>query len=139
MENIEKRMEKAKYDLRNINLLDIVNYKIGNEIVNLNDLELINEVVIYSIDNIKEQDKNVLELDTVVTVSQAIKQIKNEIKYQIDNIDNIDNIKENINMLLDFITKIKNDNLNTNDIIKIYYNEMGEFYYELLERGKENE
>lgn len=67
MENIIKRIEQAKYNINDINLLDIVNYKIGNEIVNLNDLELINEVVTYSINNIKEENKRDSEREIKLT------------------------------------------------------------------------
>ena len=54
-----KKIEEENYDLRNIDLLSIVHFKLYDSIVSLKELENIKELIDYSISLIKEEDKEV--------------------------------------------------------------------------------
>lgn len=53
MENIIKEIKRQKYNINDIKLLDIIHYKLHNEIISLEELEKIKELINYSIENIK--------------------------------------------------------------------------------------
>lgn len=53
MENIIKEIKRHKYNINDIKLLDIIHYKLHNEIISLEELEKIKELINYSIENIR--------------------------------------------------------------------------------------
>lgn len=54
MENIIKEIKRQKYNINDIKLLDIISYKLYNEIISLEELEKIKELIDYTIENLKE-------------------------------------------------------------------------------------
>lgn len=61
MENIIKEIKRQKYNINDIKLLDIIHYKLHNEIISLEELEKIKELINYSIENIKgEKMKHII-------------------------------------------------------------------------------
>ena len=54
MENIIKEIKRQKYNINGIKLLDIISYKLYNEIISLEELEKIKELIDYTIENLKE-------------------------------------------------------------------------------------
>ena len=58
--DILKKIEEENYDLRNIDLLSIVHFKLYDSIVSLKELENIKELIDYSISLMKEEDKGVI-------------------------------------------------------------------------------
>lgn len=54
MENIIKEIKKQKYNINDIKLLDIIHYKLYNEIISIEELEKIKELIDYTIENLKE-------------------------------------------------------------------------------------
>ena len=55
MENIIKEIKKQKYNINDIKLLDIIHYKLHNEIISLEELETIKDLIDSSIVNIKSE------------------------------------------------------------------------------------
>ena len=55
MENIIKEIKRQKYNINDIKLLDIIQYKLYNEIISLEELETIKELIDTSIENIKSE------------------------------------------------------------------------------------
>lgn len=55
MENIIKEIKRQKYNINDIKLLDIIQYKLHNEIISLEELELIKDIIDTSIVNIKSE------------------------------------------------------------------------------------
>ena len=49
-----QKIKEENYDMRNINLLDIVHFKLYDSIISLEELEDIKELIDYSITLIKE-------------------------------------------------------------------------------------
>lgn len=57
MEKIINEIENKNYNINNISLLNIVHYKLNNEIIDIEQLEKIKDLIDYSIENIKEEQK----------------------------------------------------------------------------------
>lgn len=55
MENIIKEIKEKEYNINNIKLLDIIHYKLYNEIISLEELETIKDLIDSSIINIKSE------------------------------------------------------------------------------------
>ena len=53
MENIIKEIKRQKYNINDIKLIDIIQYKLHNEIISLEELETIKELIDSTIVNIK--------------------------------------------------------------------------------------
>lgn len=53
MENIIKEIKRHKYNINDIKLLDIIHYKLHNEIISLEELKTIKDLIDSSIINIK--------------------------------------------------------------------------------------
>ena len=58
MENIIKEIKKQKYNINDIKLIDIIQYKLHNEIISLEELETIRDLIDTSIVNIKSEKKD---------------------------------------------------------------------------------
>lgn len=56
MEKIINEIKNKKYNINDIKLLDIIHYKLYNEIISLEELEKIKELIDYSIENIKNNN-----------------------------------------------------------------------------------
>ncbi len=56
MEKIINEIENKNYNINNISLLNIVHYKLYNEIISLEELEKIKDLIDYSIENIKDNN-----------------------------------------------------------------------------------
>ncbi len=54
--DILEKVKKENYDLRNIDLLSIVHFKLYDSIVSLEELKSIKELIDYSISLIKEEN-----------------------------------------------------------------------------------
>lgn len=55
MENIIKEIQNKEYNINDIKLLDIIHYKLHNEIISLEELETIKDLIDSTIVNIKSE------------------------------------------------------------------------------------
>lgn len=56
MEKIINEIKNKKYNINEIKLIDIIHYKLYNEIISLEELEKIKKLIDYSIENIKNNN-----------------------------------------------------------------------------------
>lgn len=109
MENIIKEIKRQKYNINDIKLLDIIHYKLYNEIISLEELEKIKELIDSSIINIKSE-----KMDDIIYYKESEK-------------DFVFKSKRYDSLIFERVSK---------EILKEYYKNDLEYY--LLENGYTN-
>ena len=109
MENIIKEIQNKEYNINDIKLLDIIHYKLHNEIISLEELETIKDLIDSTIINIKSE-----KMDDVIYYKENEKDfVFKSMQYD--------------SLIFDRVSK---------DILKEYYRNDLEYY--LLENGYNN-
>ena len=109
MENIIKEIQNKEYNINDIKLLDIIHYKLHNEIISLEELETIKDLIDSTIINIKSE-----KMDDVIYYKENEKDfVFKSMRYD--------------SLIFERVSK---------DILKEYYRNDLEYY--LLENGYNN-